>query len=93
MPGRRFRSSGPGPFDGAWPGVLLPALRRLERDGLVERTVYTTVPAQVEYALTPMGHSLTFVLGAVVDWAAEHRDDVMVSRTRWDADNPDSTVR
>ncbi|UQS25221.1 MULTISPECIES: winged helix-turn-helix transcriptional regulator [Amycolatopsis] len=43
-----------------------------------------TVPARVEYALTPTGHSLTFVLKAVADWAAEHRHTVIESRARWD---------
>jgi DNA-binding HxlR family transcriptional regulator len=38
--------------------MLTRTLRSLERDGMVTRTVHPTVPPQVEYALTEMGHSL-----------------------------------
>jgi DNA-binding HxlR family transcriptional regulator len=38
--------------------MLTRTLRALERDGMAERTVYPTVPPQVEYALTPLGRSL-----------------------------------
>lgn len=81
---RRFRR-----LQRAVPGIsqrmLTLTLRRLERDALVSRTVYPTVPAQVEYALTATGLSLTDVLKALADWSAEHRDTVMASRARWDA--------
>ncbi len=81
---RRFRQ-----LQRAVPGIsqrmLTLTLRRLERDALVARTVYPTVPAQVEYALTATGRSLTDVLKALADWSAEHRDTVMASRARWDA--------
>lgn len=84
---RRFRQ-----LQRAVPGIsqrmLTLTLRRLERDSLVTRTVYPTVPAQVEYALTSTGHSLTVVLKALADWAAEHRDTVMASRSRWDTGHP-----
>lgn len=89
---RRFRQ-----LQRAVPGIsqrmLTLTLRRLERDSLVARTVYPTVPAQVEYALTSTGHSLTVVLKALADWAAEHRGTVMASRSRWDTGHPVSQVR
>jgi DNA-binding HxlR family transcriptional regulator len=66
--------------------MLTLTLRRLERDALIARTVYPTVPARVEYALTATGAGLTLVLKALADWGAEHRDTVMASRARWDAD-------
>ncbi|MEV4936258.1 winged helix-turn-helix transcriptional regulator [Streptomyces zaomyceticus] len=47
--------------------------RRLERDGLVSRTVYPTTPPQVEYALTETGHSMTRLIGQLVDWSLDHR--------------------
>ncbi|GAA2683130.1 helix-turn-helix domain-containing protein [Streptomyces lunalinharesii] len=88
---RRFRQ-----LQRAVPGIsqrmLTLTLRRLERDALVDRTVYPTVPAQVEYELTDTGHSLTFVLKMLADWGAEHRDTVMESRARWDAKRPDADV-
>ncbi|TMR07704.1 winged helix-turn-helix transcriptional regulator, partial [Nonomuraea zeae] len=71
--------------------MLTLTLRRLERDGLIDRTVYPTVPAQVEYGLTETGRSLTLLLHAVADWAAEHRESVMSSRARWHADHPDTS--
>jgi DNA-binding HxlR family transcriptional regulator len=38
--------------------MLAQTLRRLERDGLVTRTAFATVPVTVEYALTPLGQRL-----------------------------------
>jgi DNA-binding HxlR family transcriptional regulator len=67
---------------GRLPGLTL---RRLERDGLVGRTVYPTVPPRVDYELTDTGRSLTHLLRGLADWAAEHRDTVVASRARWDA--------
>ncbi|NEW42445.1 helix-turn-helix transcriptional regulator [Nocardia cyriacigeorgica] len=65
--------------------MLTVTLRRLERDGLIARTVYPTVPIQVEYALTPMGRSLLSALEVIAEWSARHRAAVMASRGRWDA--------
>lgn len=65
--------------------MLSVTLRKLERDGLVTRTVHPTVPVQVEYALTPLGRSLLPVLEVVEDWSARHRAAVLASRSRWDA--------
>jgi DNA-binding HxlR family transcriptional regulator len=54
------------------PGVtqrmLTQHLRELEADGLVSRTVHAVVPPHVEYALTPLGRSLTPVLDAMAAW-------------------------
>jgi DNA-binding HxlR family transcriptional regulator len=52
--------------------VLTRTLRALERDGLVARTVHAEVPPRVEYALTPLGWSLTEPLMAMYEWSAEH---------------------
>jgi len=50
--------------------MLAQQLRQMERDGLVERTVYPEVPPRVEYRLTPWGQSLCPVLDALLRWAA-----------------------
>ncbi|MCZ4122864.1 winged helix-turn-helix transcriptional regulator [Streptomyces sp. H39-S7] len=67
--------------------MLTLTVRRLERDGLVSRTVHPEVPPRVEYELTPMGHSLTFLVKSLADWSADHREVIAESRQRWDAAN------
>jgi len=52
--------------------VLTRTLRSLERGGLVARTVHAEVPPRVEYALTPLGWSLTEPLMTMYEWSAEH---------------------
>jgi DNA-binding HxlR family transcriptional regulator len=88
---RRFRE-----LQRAVPGIsqrmLTLTVRRLERDGLVSRTVFATVPPQVEYELTGMGHNLTYLVRALADWSAEHRDAIAESRRRWDETHPDSDI-
>ncbi|MGH1557662.1 winged helix-turn-helix transcriptional regulator [Caulobacter segnis] len=49
--------------------ALADALKRLERNGLVTRTVLPTSPVGVEYAITPLGHSLRIPFEALCDWA------------------------
>ena len=48
--------------------MLVQQLRELESDGLVRRTVFETVPPQVEYELSEEGRSLTPVLTALYEW-------------------------
>ena len=55
---------------------LTAALRELERDGLVSRTVFPQVPPRVEYALTARGQSLLPVLNAMCAWGEAHRATV-----------------
>lgn len=64
--------------------MLTQTLRRLERDGMVSRTVYPDVPPKVEYRLTPLGETLLETLGTLCAWAEEHWDDVERARTRED---------
>ncbi|MFF2075920.1 winged helix-turn-helix transcriptional regulator [Kitasatospora sp. NPDC058162] len=67
--------------------MLTLTVRRLERDGLVSRTVHPTVPPQVEYELTPLGHSLTHLVRAMADWSYSHHDAIVDSRRQWDEAN------
>lgn len=86
---RRFRQ-----LQRAIPGIsqrmLTLSMRRLGRDGMVERTVFPTNPPQVEYRLTALGRSLAGLISVMADWSRDHRDDVARARDDWDAAHPDA---
>ena len=56
-------------------------------NGLVLRTVYPTVPAQVDYRLTETGTSLTHLVQALADWSLAHRDAISSARHEYDVDH------
>ncbi len=60
--------------------MLAQTLRALEQDGLLTRTAFATVPPRVDYALTPLGHSLLEPIRALVDWADAHYGRVVSAR-------------
>lgn len=64
--------------------MLTLTLRGLERDGLVTRTVFPTVPPRVDYELTKLGTTLIGTLVALGDWARENRATVQKARVRFD---------
>lgn len=64
---------------------LTGALRRLERNGLVARTVLETRPVAVEYAITPLGKTARAPIDALHAWSAEHLEAVEAARDRFDA--------
>jgi len=49
--------------------MLIQQLRCLERDGIVQRTIYPQVPPKVEYQLTSLGEALRPTFRALIDWA------------------------
>ena len=65
--------------------MLTLTLRGLERDGLVTRTVFPTVPPRVDYALTDLGRSLLIPISALGAWAYGHRDAIDAARLAFDA--------
>ncbi|MFF5770348.1 winged helix-turn-helix transcriptional regulator [Streptomyces californicus] len=65
--------------------MLTLNLRRLERDGLLTRTVHPTVPPKVEYSLTPMAQELYSSLTGLVEWAERHRGAITRARNSYDA--------
>lgn len=73
----------------AIPGVshrmLTLTLRGLEREGLVSRTAYATVPPRVDYALTDLGQSLTGPLALLAQWATAKRNEIEAARRTYDA--------
>jgi DNA-binding HxlR family transcriptional regulator len=64
--------------------MLSQTLKNLERDGLVQRTAYPTVPVTVEYSLTPLGKTLTETFDALRRWAETHIDEVMTAQRQYD---------
>jgi DNA-binding HxlR family transcriptional regulator len=60
--------------------MLSQTLRGLERDGLVERHVYPTVPVTVEYTLTPLGRSLCEAIDVLRRWAYTHIEEMNAAR-------------
>jgi DNA-binding HxlR family transcriptional regulator len=66
--------------------MLTLTLRLLERDGLLTRTVYSTVPPSVEYELSPLGLTLTEPVRILADWARRHSNEIKQARERFDRD-------
>jgi DNA-binding HxlR family transcriptional regulator len=71
--------------DGVSHRMLTLTLRSLERDGLVTRTAYATIPPKVEYELTDLGRSLIEPLKAVAGWAQRNRPAIETARARFEA--------
>lgn len=67
--------------------MLTLTLRGLERDGLVRRTAYPTIPPKVEYELTDLGRSLIEPLKTLGRWAAENRATIEAARVNYDIAN------
>ena len=65
--------------------MLTLTLRQLERDGLIDRTVYPTVPPKVEYRLTPLGETLLATMQSLVDWTVTNREEIVAARAAYDA--------
>lgn len=71
-------------LDGITQKMLTQTLRTLERDGLVTRTVYPTIPPRVDYASTELGRSVTGLLDSIRVWSEEHIDTVLDARDAYD---------
>ena len=65
--------------------MLTLTVRGLERDGLVTRTVFATIPPRVDYELTDLGRSLLAPVNALGLWARRNRDGIERARARYDA--------
>ena len=64
--------------------MLTQTLRAMERDGLVDRTVYPIVPPKVEYRLTELGFTLGAAFCGVWVWAAENLAAVEQARSAFE---------
>ncbi len=65
--------------------MLTLTLKGLERDGLITRTMYPTIPPRVEYELTKLGRSLLIPITGLGDWASQNRKRIQAARERYDA--------
>ena len=67
--------------------MLTLTLRGLERDGLVTRTVFPTIPPRVDYELTDLGRGLWQPVEALGKWAADHQGQIEIARAKFDGRN------
>jgi DNA-binding HxlR family transcriptional regulator len=70
-------------IDGISQRMLTLTLKHLERDGVVIRTMYPTIPPRVDYELTQLGRNLLVPLRALYDWAVQHRPAMLAARQRF----------
>jgi len=64
--------------------MLTLTLRGLERDGLITRTMFPTIPPRVDYALTPLGRSLLEPVMGLSDWALKNIARIETARAKFD---------
>ena len=67
-------------IEGITPKMLTQTLKILERDGLVQRTMYPVIPPRVDYQLTPLGGELVELLDAIRFWSEQHVPDILKAR-------------
>lgn len=65
--------------------MLTQTLRGLERDGIVTRRIYASVPPKVEYSLTELGRTLVRILEAIREWSEKNIENVLRARNDYDA--------
>lgn len=73
--------------------MLTLTLRGLERDGLVKRTAFPTIPPRVDYELTKMGRTLLQPIMELARWSEKNRASIEESRTRYDSKKAKSLSR
>lgn len=71
-------------IDGISQKVLSQVLKKLERDGLVSRKVFATVPVTVEYSITPLGRTLSATVDALRRWAEDNIETVLAAQQKYD---------
>jgi DNA-binding HxlR family transcriptional regulator len=71
-------------LDGISQKMLTQTLRGLERDGLVSRQVYPTVPPKVEYSLTSLGKTLIELLEGIRNWSESNIEHVIEAQQAYD---------
>ena len=67
--------------------VLSQTLKNLERDGLIVREAFPTVPVTVEYSITELGSTLSDTVNMLKRWAESHYEEVLASQNAYDGRN------
>jgi len=70
--------------------ALTQCLRRLEANGFITRSVVSTAPVAVVYAIAPLGRSLEPHLQAILAWASDHREEVLAAQQAFAAQSSGS---
>ncbi|MGV7206669.1 winged helix-turn-helix transcriptional regulator [Oxalobacteraceae bacterium A2-2] len=70
--------------DGISQRMLTLTLRGMERDGLITRTIYPTIPPRVDYELTELGRTLLGPVMALVNWANDNQLAITEAHQRFD---------
>lgn len=65
--------------------MLSQTLKNLERDGLISRHAFPTVPVTVEYSITPLGQTLSNTVNVLIHWAENNADAVLAAQRAYDA--------
>ena len=63
--------------------MLSNTLKRLEKDGFIQRTLYPEVPLRVEYALTDLGMSFLDPIAVLVHWAEGNHQRILTARQNY----------
>ncbi len=71
-------------IEGITQKVLSQTLKKLERDGLIVRRVFATVPVTVEYSLTPVGLTLVETFESLAHWAESNIESVRLAQEQYD---------
>jgi DNA-binding HxlR family transcriptional regulator len=78
--------------DGISQRILSLTLKSLERDGFISRHVTANVPPSVDYALTPLGHSLWSVVKSLGQWANKNHPLIKTARHKFDERHKESDL-
>lgn len=64
--------------------MLAQSLRQLERDGIISREVFATVPVRVEYKLTTLGQSFMAPILGILQWVEQSQSEIFANRELYD---------
>ena len=73
--------------------MLTLTLRGLERDGLITRTIFATIPPRVDYELTALGRSLLEPVMGLSEWALKNIGRIETARTKFDGASPKKAAK